>query len=692
MFSNQLETLMRDDFMGNVPVAGFLDELGAMMKHEFFAEIDPETRAFPDPLYKPLVGKDEIRLLRLEPGTSGGLKGDLLRVHLDKNPAYEALSYAWGPPVKTYEITLPNGILRITESLFRGLMRLRRRGKSRLLWIDQLCINQDDNVEKIQQILLMQRIYSSASRVLAWLGEDEGNGSIALRLLEQTGKTDTSSLQRISVSAAWMKENGFPAAGHRDWFALLHFWRRPWFRRAWVVQEFVLAKDVLMICGKAQLSWEAFTSAHEKMTQYSLLDWGTYGHFDIQEEKDQALSGSFSLRFMIEIKHSTKLGSLYANAVRSFSERDETALEELNIGSWGKRPGVKELVMQLREIPEATGPVTQMLGQLIETLTPEVEKIRLPLCHLLIMFGKSEATHPRDRLFAFLGLAADGDALSLRPNYDEPIESVFLRYARYFIETGDGIRLLYQSSGILNKEISIPSWVPDWTQSEKRPLNQIAIHGLFYKAAANTSPQIRCANDEKEIVISGVHVDTVSRTAIYNPGDPFDSDDWFLNLQNIFTEVDSFILNRESYVTGEPLFDVLWKTLIGNASADTGFAAPEEYGQQYHVCRKIIEDIKQEGLFPRLEDTNSYFKRLFSMIDMYTLCETRTGLVGMVPLDTVVGDSVYIFAGSGLPFILRPNAELQNKYEVVGGCYIHGVMNGELVGSDKWREEDVTLL
>jgi hypothetical protein len=217
---------------------------------------------------------------------------------------------------------------------------------------------------------------------------------------------------------------------------------------------------------------------------------------------------------------------------------------------------------------------------------------------------------------------------------------------------------------------------------------------FFYKAAANTSLQIQCGNGEKEIVISGVHVDIVSRTtiAICRPGDPPGFDEsLFLKLQNFFREVDSITLNRESYVTGEPWFDVLWKTLIGNASADTSLAAPEEYGQQYRVCRKIIEDRKPEGQFLPLEDTNHYFREMFSMIQWYKLCETRTGLVGMLPINTIVGDSVYIFAGGGLPFVLRPSAELPNKYEVVGGCYIHGVMNGELVESDK-RREDVTLL
>lgn len=616
-----------------------------------------------------------------------------MHIQLNDNPAYEALSYAWGPPDKHYEITLPNGILRITKSLFLGLMRLRRRGKSRLLWIDQLCINQDDIAEKNKQILLMRRIYSSASRVLAWLGEDDGNGSIALRLLEQIRQTDTSSLPGISVSEAWMRANSFPRSGDRVWFKLLDFWRRPWFRRAWVVQEFVLAKDALMVCGDAQLSWKEFTSAHEKMMQYSLLDWGTFDNWDIEKEKAEAFAGALSLRVMLEMKHSSTIGPLVANTVRSFSERDETGLEELRIGAWSKFPGIKELVMQLCEVPEATRPITQIMGQLIESLTPGTTQIRFPLCDLLALFMKSEASNPRDRLFAFLGLAADGDESSLRPDYDESVESVFLRYAKYFVTKGHGIKLLYQAAGISAREIQVPSWVPDWTQSElfnKSTINQIAFTGLFYKAAADTSPQIRVADNEGEIIISGYHVDTVSRTAVNYFGDPDSTTNWFPNLRNFFNEVDSFILNRKSYVTGESLFDVQWKTLIGNASRDTNLMAPEEYGQQYRVCRQMIENLKMQGPFPRLEDMNDYCKRLFTMV-FYRLCETESGLVGMVPLDTMVGDLVYIFAGGPSPFVLRPSAGLQNKYRVVGGCYIHGVMNGEVVRSDKWREEDVTL-
>lgn len=66
-------------------------------------------------------------------------------------------------------------------------------------------------------------------------------------------------------------------------------------------------------------------------------------------------------------------------------------------------------------------------------------------------------------------------------------------------------------------------------------------------------------------------------------------------------------------------------------------------------------------------------------------------MIGLAPVDTMVGDLVYIFTGGPLPFILRPNAEVRGKFQVVGGYYIHGIMNGEVVGSQKWKEEEVIL-
>lgn len=125
---------------------------------------------------------------------------------------------------------------------------------------------------------------------------------------------------------------------------------------------------------------------------------------------------------------------------------------------------------------------------------------------------------------------------------------------------------LYQS-GPPNRDISTPSWVPGCSQFkalERNFLALAALVSLVYKAAANTSPQVRLANDKGEIFVSEGYIDTVSRTTSRETGIWESESDCFRVLINTFKEADSFILNGETYVTGEPLIEVQWRTLVGN--------------------------------------------------------------------------------------------------------------------------------
>ncbi|PVH78533.1 hypothetical protein DL98DRAFT_357436, partial [Cadophora sp. DSE1049] len=89
---------------------------------------------------------------------------------LADKPDYEALSYAWGEPVLNHEIEFPEGNLPITQHLYSALQKLRPQHQSRRLWVDAICINQNDKTEKGHQVALMADIYRGASGVVAWLG------------------------------------------------------------------------------------------------------------------------------------------------------------------------------------------------------------------------------------------------------------------------------------------------------------------------------------------------------------------------------------------------------------------------------------------------------------------------------------------------------------------------------------------
>lgn len=61
----------------------------------------------------------------------------------------------------------------VTASLYEALSYLRYPDRTRTLWIDAVCINQDDIEERAAQVAIMRLIYTQADRVIIWLGVDD---------------------------------------------------------------------------------------------------------------------------------------------------------------------------------------------------------------------------------------------------------------------------------------------------------------------------------------------------------------------------------------------------------------------------------------------------------------------------------------------------------------------------------------
>jgi hypothetical protein len=147
--------------------------------------IDYANAAAPiERLYKhsPLNDPSFIRLLTLLPGSHcTPLRCQIVEHRASSDALYDALSYAWGDPVYSESIQVCESLnveqvsqyLPITRNLFEALLRLRLDDAPRTLWIDALCINQDDLEEKGNQVARMGRVYREASQVIVWLGEDE---------------------------------------------------------------------------------------------------------------------------------------------------------------------------------------------------------------------------------------------------------------------------------------------------------------------------------------------------------------------------------------------------------------------------------------------------------------------------------------------------------------------------------------
>ena len=136
--------------------------------------------------YEPLADVDSVRLLQLCPGYGNApLEAHLAIYQLEEHCSYEALSYVWGEPNLTEVLYVDDQALKIAKNLHAILLQLRLPDEIRTLWIDAVCINQRDNVEKGQQVAMMGQIYQQADTVLCWLGQLSTHRLWALRFLQK---------------------------------------------------------------------------------------------------------------------------------------------------------------------------------------------------------------------------------------------------------------------------------------------------------------------------------------------------------------------------------------------------------------------------------------------------------------------------------------------------------------------------
>tara|TARA_R110002060_G_scaffold28376_2_gene38395 strand:+ start:200 stop:817 length:618 start_codon:yes stop_codon:yes gene_type:complete len=136
-------------------------------------------------IYRPL-GPNQIRLLTLLPDASDekSIRCTLEEVSLDRDeqpfPSYKALSYTWGSAKDLLDITVNGLPLKATSNLKAALENFRDSEYAQstiTLWVDAICINQKDAIEKSTQVRLMREIFSQAEETWIWLGP-EAHGSV----------------------------------------------------------------------------------------------------------------------------------------------------------------------------------------------------------------------------------------------------------------------------------------------------------------------------------------------------------------------------------------------------------------------------------------------------------------------------------------------------------------------------------
>ncbi|KAJ3535675.1 hypothetical protein NM208_g7041 [Fusarium decemcellulare] len=265
------------------------------------------------------------------------------------------------------------------------------------IWVDAVCINQDDPLEKDKQIPKMKDIYSKAGQVTIWIGNDEdfkpGDVDMAFDFAKLMVEIDLerqieSLCETSAAISSAMYPPGFSALNSKKISNLQMLLERPWFSRLWVVQEAVLGvTSAKLICG------------HSSIPFYYLI-----GSVRPLAEANQTLSHHFTgarcMKYIFELRHPR--GRLSHNL------------------SWEE-----ELALYLEGTTEFN------------------------------------CTNPRDRFYSLHGLLrCNHTPRKLRPQYKDPVDSIFRSYGTYLLEHGKIFNILAASSYARNS--TWPSWVPNW--------------------------------------------------------------------------------------------------------------------------------------------------------------------------------------------------------------------------------------
>jgi hypothetical protein len=183
------------------------------------------------------------------------LKQELVRVE-EIEIEYEALSWCWGQNISHFGISITKGNenfkMKVRRDLALALNYLRYQEKPRILWIDAICIDQENSVERNQQVQMMSRIYTRAENVCIWLGEQDDKSEIAFKFIKEE-ITHLKDFDSISSDKDYSNK----------WQALMALMQREWFSRRWVVQELSLANKADIWCGPQNMPWKEFAVAVE---------------------------------------------------------------------------------------------------------------------------------------------------------------------------------------------------------------------------------------------------------------------------------------------------------------------------------------------------------------------------------------------------------------------------------------------
>ena len=658
----------------------------------------------------PLLRRTAIRLLHIHQShDSNSIHCSLEVADLANKPDYRALSYTWGPPTDHAEqrgmtnrrccpIVCNEETILVTENLYNFLRLFAQDPTNYTLprpwWIDALCIDQDNVLERNEQVLKIRDIYSAAFSVVVWLGNPDEYTLPALKLLSKLGsiaqeEDGPENLLRNDPLAPDDFRDGEAfdfTIEPSDWRALKELYARRWFARVWIVQEFAVAKATIFLCGNHLIEEEKLLFVANHIGKSSWVDRIEFG---IPVKLNAPVSGG------------TILVVAYA----------AVALNRMHFLSGG-----------------------------YETL----------LQYAIYVCRGRRSTDPRDQIYALLGFheGSTGETQSHKPivpDYTKSVTQVYIEATHFMLYDSSDLSTL---SAVEDRAFrllkSLPSWVPDYSIPFVTGIGYRRMR--LYSASRTLKPDWQIIENSTVLSSKALRIDTVSRVGTNLEDKDIEIKSWWSHdMLSIVADMDEY------YVNGQGRVEALWRTLIGDSQSqcveESGFQArcpaPHSLGKSFHkwilltaaiclseVCRKYLTMVASEDpaemykamrttldklstddtsdLVPCADDVfrmvaellheGSVDRDLVSAALPYKnsiyenrymrFFRTAKGLMGMGPRSLERGDSVWLFPGAEVFFVLRDRHGTK-RFEFMGDAYVHGLMHGKALDN---ADQDFTTV
>jgi hypothetical protein len=582
------------------------------------------------------IERPRTRLLYLKPGNQDEpLQCSLLNFRLDRAPDFVALSYVWGDPKNVKVIQCSDDSLVITDNLHGALIRLRHPDQQRILWIDAICINQEDLDERGKQVQLMGVIYQQAKKVIVWLGPELPEDFKAFNFMEAINPIlreagDRTPLQTKEIIEKIEEDTSLPSDGWSHVDALFH---RPYFSRIWVIQEVARAK------------------------------------------KTTALYGSQSTDYQTLIK--TFLFCLDANT-------EPLRANSIRIG-----------------IPALN---TILKNNLLITNSCMGGRNEYSMYDLIRHTTALSTAEPRDRLFALTTLPLIPHELFPLPDYKSSVSEVYKNFVVLDITHNHSLRML--SWAVLTDRghvlgADVPSWVPNFDFRGPSPQFTYMAYVRSQSASGSSDIAASVAADRTTLTVEGRAIAPIiwlckSRRSYFDAAShklPLLLDDfkaardieaeWINECHNILLtaypcqareQLEELMLS-DTYTEFIRALCINWNPVTQRAPDDNDLK-----------CTIVaLMSLMAGQLEPEWDEVEAYQLMVAQGYSANTrFCCLEDRRFGWAPPCARSGDVVVVFNGSATPSVLRPVGD--GSYQLVGECYMNGLMEGEVLQMDTKQE------